>query len=505
MKKEIKIIILISIITLFLVNLPILYFSLFPKERYFFLGRNAINSQETYPNISFIEQSKQGKNLLENLYTTEKQTPTLIKPLYWFIGKTAKLVSISSVVAYHVSRIILSIIFFLVLYKFLLKIFPNSRQKLICYTFVLLASGLGVFVHTILPTSSDLSIPESNTFLSLADAPHLILSQILMLAGFNFFLNFMNSKKKTISILIMTFSFLFLGFEYPISTIVVIPVILILVVIKKKNYLYAILVGLLTLLVFLIQKYGIFSNPTLLSPSPLSYITGFGLLLPLGIIGAESFLKRKDTASYLVLIWTTIGFILVYGPFPFQKGLATGLHIPITILATSGFLTLSQKIKKEWKQIFFGLIITILPLTSLYAIYNNFSEINKDIPSNYYYSITTSEYRAFEWLKNNSSSKDTILSNWFYGNIIPGLTGRKIYIGHKVQTKDFDTKVQKTDTFLLNTNTTSSLEYLQENNISYIFLGSNDAMLKYGFKPNTKSFLQKVYSKDDISIYKVIY
>jgi hypothetical protein len=133
MKKEYKHIILISCLVIFLVNVPILFFYLFPKDGLFFLGRRVINSQDLYTYLSYIEQSKQGSWLLQNLYTTEPQTGTLVRPSYVLIGKFAHIFNLTSLAAYHVARVFFSIIFCAVLYQFIKKLFDKSDERILAF------------------------------------------------------------------------------------------------------------------------------------------------------------------------------------------------------------------------------------------------------------------------------------------------------------------------------------------------------------------------------------
>ena len=95
------------------------------------------------------------------------------------------------------------------------------------------------------------------------------------------------------------------------------------------------------------------------------------------------------------------------------------------------------------------------------------------------------------------------MANWFYGNLIPGITGRKVYVGHRVQTPFFDQKIEKMNWFLVNRNSKEAYNFLKSNGITYIFLGKNDSMLKYGFKPFEKPYLVEVYNRNDVLVFRI--
>jgi hypothetical protein len=44
---------------------------------------------------------------------------------------------------------------------------------------------------------------------------------------------------------------------------------------------------------------------------------------------------------------------------------------------------------------------------------------------------------------------------------------------------------------------------LKDNNITYLYLGGNDSILTYGFKPEKKPYLIKIYDEGQAKIYRV--
>lgn len=512
MKKENISAILIALIVLIVVNLPMLYFSLFHQANLIFLGRRFINPEDTYPYVSLIEQARQGKILFENLYTSEVQAPSLFMPSYLFIGRVASFLNLSSIAAYHGARIIFSIIFFFVVYKFLSKFFEEPKKRLLAFVIILTSSGFGFFLNKITPSSTDLWMPESNTFLTLADAPHFILSQVLMLSGFYLFLGFIE-KKKIIYIAGSSLLFLLLSFEYPFAILVVAPTIIFTCLLMGLPILESISL-------LLINSFGIVNlaieaykngftkfwglQSVLQPPSPSSYLVGYGLLIVFALFGIEEFLKKNRAAEKLVIIWIFSCAVPLYSPFAFRGRIVDGLHLPISILATCGLLSVASLIKKSWSKTLIVASLIILPLSSLYSVVRDFENLAKGPDQIHYSYISKPELEALNWLKEQTNSRDIILSNWYFGNLIPGLIGRKVYLGHETWTISFEQKVQATNTFLLNPNVFAAEGFLTQNGITYIFLGINDPIITYGFQPGLEPFLERSYFKNGVSIYKVV-
>lgn len=516
MKKEYKHVILISFIVIILVNLPLIFFFVFPKDGLTFLGRRVINSQDMYTYLSYIEQSREGKWLLENLYTTESQKATLIRPSYVIIGKFAALTHTSSLFGYHAGRIGFSIIFCIVLYAFIRKLFEKESHRLVAFILVLSSSGLGFLLGNIFPQSSDLWIPESNTFLTLSESPHFILSQILMLLGFMMYVSFLEKKRLRFAAL-SCLCFVPLAFEHPFDLIIAIPVIFLFALWERKvSITKTVFICLICLMGLMYPLLELKLNPLYaleqiqgasISPAPINYLLGFGFLIPLALVGAEKYFKSKKNIVKLLFVWIAIGYILLYAPVSFQRRMSEGLHIPIAIFASVGLVHLSERINKRLRQLTIPVLafcVVLLSCGSFYSLWNDYSTIAKNTSTNYYYFISRKDKEAIDWLGNNSERGDIILSNWFYGNLIP-MIGRKVYVGHTAQTIHFDDKIARVNAFLIDQDIFSSITFLHQNNIKYIYLGKNDAMKQYGFKPDEKEFLNKVYDNEEASIYKVTY
>ena len=499
-----------------------------PKEGLGFLGRRDINSQDLYTYVSFIEQSKDGRFLFENLYMSEEQDPRLLRPSYIIIGKAAWLFGLPPIWAYHLARIVLTIVFMAVLYSFLKQFFENQFWRIAAYVLILTSSGFGLFVGKWAGNSADLWIPEAITFLSLAEAPHFILAQILMIAGFALFLKGLESQKLKHFVL-AALTFFALAFEHPFNLGVVVATILLttawITATRPNVNKLKITRGLLIILFFSLlgvvyQIYEISQNHVLqswaaqnklISPDPLQWFLGYGAIIFLALVGAEKFLKENKPGQILIISWVATSAALLYSPIFFQRRFSEGLHIPLAIMATFGVFAIPSlfakyvvpKARTTLATFSVWAIILFLSISSFGAVANDVDAIQSDSLSYYYYHLLKSEMTGLKWLKNETNKNDIIMANWFYGNLIPGAIGRKVYVGHHVQTPFFDRKINLINKFLLNKNSAEAHRFLKENGITYIFLGKNDSMLEYGFKPFEKPYLLDVYNKGDVLIFKV--
>lgn len=418
MKKQTIIAIIFSAFVILAVNSPLIYFYLFPKNGMEFLGRGHINSQDVYTYVSFIEQAKRGAAVFQNLYTTEPQKPSLIRPSYFIIGQAAKITGVSSIAAYHVARIILSIIFCFALYRFLKHFFDKENELTTTFAMVLTASGLGFAVANFLPDSIDLWIPEAVTFLSLFEAPHFILSQILLLSGYIFFLEYLKNKSAQ-DLILLGLMFFALSFEHPFNLVTVVPTLSLTYFFSRKKLDPALLLAGVAAIGLVIQVILTITNPTLLSwqaqnnlppPAPSAFLIGYGLITLLALVGIEEKMREGLYPQIkLLLTWIAVTFVLAFSPINFSRRLLEGVHVPIAILASIGLSATLIKFGKDSRKAVAFIIICVLSLSSVYAIFKNFEVINQDVKDNYYYHITKEEAKAIEWLGENSAPNDIIL------------------------------------------------------------------------------------------------
>lgn len=516
----------IAVLVLCISNISIIVPSVIKKDSLIFLGRRAINSEDVYTYVSTIEQVRQGRTLVENQYTSEPQAPSLFRPSYILIGNVARIMNISSMNAYQLFRVIFSVIFYVILYQFLSLYFDAPKKRLLAFIIALTASGLGFLFVNWLPGSIDLWIPEAFSFLSFAEAPHFMLSFTLLLTGFYFFIKYLK-KENVLLLLPMFLSFLLLSFEHPFDIIFVVPVLFITALWNKTPFIKSLVIACIGGIGVLYQIFETYNNPIikawqsqnlLLSPSPASYLAGFGLLIIFGLFGLQIFTNEQKIEQKLVISWIVVTAFLLYAPINFQRRFVEGVEIPLAIASATGIFYIIDRYKSKVKDSVFekdklkiaytsGLLLTViiivLSLSSFYVIYRDFKTYTTDSKDLPYYYIKPENLEGIQWLSRNSTFKDTVLCNVYFGNIIPGIIGRKVFLGHYIQTIDLNNKIQTANSFLLEKDNKKAVDFLKDNHITHIFLGVNDSMATYGFKPDEKNYLTKEYDKDGVRIYFV--
>lgn len=499
-------------------SLPYTYGSLSSKKDLYFLGRSVVNGADTYPLLANIESARQGKIILPNLYSIESKTPFMIRPTYLFLGNVATVLRLESITAYHVGKFSLAVVFVFVLWKFIGLFINTKKKKWIALIIVLLSSGFGYFVKNDLPLSIDLWVPESNTFFSLIESPHFISAQIFLLCALYFLYKYSKNLRKTTYLLISSLFASFLILEHPFMipfVFVYVPLSLLITQGKKglqmfKNIvLYFLLPLLTTSVIYYLYLHSLSarlmnSQNILTTPSFIHVASGYGLLIVFSFLGALR-LNIKQTKNKLLVTWVLLGFVLIYAPVSYQRRLIEGLHIPLALLSAIGIFYVFEKMKKRMSV--YGpalLLFLVLIATNVYNVWHMISSYSLDTATAYTYHISATEFGAMRWLRDNTNDGDVVLASFYFSNIIPGITGRFVFNGHRIQSYKSEEKQELVDRFMGASDSEFRVRFLRANKIHYIFFGKNDPYNQYRSSFQEEPYVKKVFDREGVLILKIV-
>ncbi|MFH1187473.1 MAG: hypothetical protein V1688_01270, partial [bacterium] len=251
-------------------------------------------------------------------------------------------------------------------------------------------------------------------------------------------------------------------------------------------------------------------------------LTSYGGLIIFGLVGIllslKYFYNKKypisnirqpisDNKLLFLLVWAITQFTLIFMPFRFQRRLTEGLQISLTFLTIMAAVYLKEKFKKSPFNIFFNkfsliiIFILVFTLSNLFVVKMDmeyFSEKNR------LFYFDEQQIESYKFLKNEVSCEDVILSGIINGNAIPGVAGRKVYLGHvNVETLYYDSKLAYAQWFFKdNGNDEKKINFLQENNIKYIYYSEYEKEMG-NFQPAEKSYLEQIFVNGFAIIYKI--
>ena len=542
-KQNKKFLILMIITVEVITILPTIYGYAATPPGFRFNGMPHLTPGDFHLYLSYFEQAKQGFLVFRDLYTGEEQVPIIFNPFFLIFGLIGKIFNLSNIAIHHLARIVLIPPLTIALFVFFSRTFKEKMHIRLAMLLAAFSSGLGFYAAPFFQNNPDFSakpmdlwVPEFNIFLTVLRNPLYIAALTLIILTFLAFIKAIekNQIKWSIAAGLAAFS-LFLIHPYHVLTIYAIPLtwIISLIIINKKidfshlkhfivlffiSVTPAIYIVYLTLTDLITHnRYGAVSGaPPVVWVTLISYGFLFFLAIPSGLSFLKKFLKKQTDEIFngnilsFCLLWIIIGFILVYFPlFMHGRRLTLGLEIPLVVFSTLAMINIQntnwhRRLKKiiDTGVAFLIFFILFFAPSNIYALISNFQ-----VYANKYYEVvyTPNEiYQALNWLKNNTiMEQDVVLSSLYYGNLIPGIIGRTVYVGHSPETAFFNLKERWLFAFFAqNRSENFELKFLKDNRITYIFY-TPDLEKSGTWRPENKTYLSKVFENDRAAIYVV--
>jgi hypothetical protein len=497
-----------------------------------YTGVHYLTPGDTNTYLATIESTKQGDNIALNLYTGEPQRRIFISPLWLSVGWLAKIFNLSNLLALHLARSLLVIIFVFIMYLLLAYLFQSPRKRKWMLILILFSSGLGAFfnpflfnVNNLYEHPTDMWVVESITFLTLYHSPHVIASLILIVLIFLLMLLAFEHNKLRYSIGAGVAGF-FLVWFHPFNgptVYVTLGTFIVLLAWWRRRIAWPqikhfIVFGCFpipaALYLYLISRVdwviGHWSAQNILpSPSIWMYLIGYGFLLIFALLGLWISLKKPDNKRIFIISWLISSAMLIYAPLAFQRRMSEGLHIPIVLLAGAGIFYLVGRWQAPSKMnvplktyIVVIFMIIFLPLSNIQLLGQDIYvyQTKKTLP----YYLYAEEVAAMHWLRDNAGKTEIIFSSAYMGNFIPAYSGRIVWIGHGPQTINLQEKLLFNDWFWrTDASQMQKRQFLKENLIRYVFYGRKEREMG-AYNPTTKDYLQPVYQNSQVTVYKVL-
>jgi hypothetical protein len=408
-------------------------------------------------------------------------------------------------VVFHLARLLGGFALLWMIYELIARITAAIDLRRRAWWIVALSSGVGWLAVLLGHThSSDWSIPESNTFYSLMANAHFALAAAIMIG---MFIGVLETHSLSIGrIVTLSVLSLALAIVQPFAPFVVYAVLgVTLLVIWRRAafpraaFTAAFVAGLITAPLLLYLYSSTQSDPVLNvwsqqnqtpSPPPLDYLLGYGLLWPFAFFGARQAWRRKSDWDVLLIVWILVTLPLLYAPFPLQRRLSLGLHVPIGILAAIG---ISEIMRAAWPR---RAVIGVTLLTSLLIELALWGGALAGNPNIY---LSTNEAAALNWLQQNAPRDAVVLSSPEMGGFIPAFAGQRVVYGHPYETVAAQQREQLGKDFFAGA--LDEAQVLRTNDVSYLFVGPRE--LKWGQVDVQQLPVEEVFSVGDVKVYRV--
>lgn len=243
-------------------------------------------------------------------------------------------------------------------------------------------------------------------------------------------------------------------------------------------------------------------------------LVSYGLLVPFALVGAYRRLKRADRVSLALATWFVVHAFLIYAPVVFQRRLTQGFQFPLVILAFEGLLLLRRRLvaTRLGSRLLTG--AGSAPLTALFLVVGFGLSTATVYGSEYTLVLTPNahslgsvvylpkdEVAAYGWLRTHSKPNDLTLGRSVTGLFAAGLSGRRTFVAHPVETLDFDRKRDEALAFYEAYSSAERLLFLRQNTVEFVLETNRERGL--GRPLATEQFLTRVFSGPTTAVYRV--
>ncbi len=421
--------------------------------------------------VAMLRAGMQGEWAYSFRFTTEPHSPQYIRMFYITLGQLNRILQVEPERLYHAARWFFGIAALLALYRLLGRIFASRRSRWIAFFLVAAGSGFG-FMERMFGwgpdqiTPVDLWLIDAYLLFSLAIFPHFAFTLALMCTGITGYLDYLE-KGDFRNLGIVIGAALIVQFVNPIAYASVNIMLFALTILrwwKNSRVIWreAWAPGFIALaqLPFLLHNFLLLNDDPLwsrfiaqnvtLSPAPIYYVLGFGLFWLFGLIGAALAFKKRDPIPLAAFAWLLSAFIFAYVPWATQRRFLLGITIPFGILSAYALEWISAQITCHAGPLsrrvpaLILLVVSFMSMTSIvlspaYAVYLE----SHPAASFYPHSLDP----AFTWIARNTQQDDFILGTEDTGQLVAQKTGRRVYLGHPMETLYYPEKLEEVRAF----------------------------------------------------------
>lgn len=468
--------------------------------------------------LSWIGQASRGEFLFYNFSVSSAFSPSgsMFHPIFLSLGVISGWSQISPMMIYYISLSVVAGFLVFTMYRFF-SLLANSivlrKTSIILFVF---ASGIGSLVYA---PPSFYNLPEFSMFVRMNQYLLGSIDTILTIALFLLAIESFPSPRvrDTLGIGVML-GMLFLIHPYVVPP-VVLTLFLFLVFLSRKRHTpfpwFPAFFGMIPLLLsIIIHSYSLAADQSFAlwffggmhtdAHDIFALLLGFGLLLPLALVGA--FVVRKEhwnPPMLLLFIWSFSMLFFMIQPFFSEAGRRFGEQLFIPLVFFSAVFLSRTFFEKSGRWFsFMGLLIVLLLSWGnvSYFFANSSSLLFGGVLREYNLDrLSSRELGVIEKLKNVANKDDLVISGGGMGSIFPIFLNIRSVFGHPSLMADSEASA-----FLLFRSLSREVDVLSV--WGKVFPGTryliiDDEFRSYGYSENIHTSAEKIYEKDGIMIF----
>jgi hypothetical protein len=487
---------------------------------------------DTFTYLAWMRQSANGHLLLCDLYTTEPHDCEFFFPIWIALGFASRLMGGSLAATFHAGRLFAALLLLITARSVARRVMKSRRRIRFALWLYALSGGLGWLVYALnnkggllnpgaTSGAIDLNLPEAIAFRSVYAQVHFAVGAALLCGAINLlFIALAQQKRKYALMAGGLVSLLAVAHPYQIVVAAAVAACAVLLwpllAASQETLLnrYAAALGaaaafaLASLpgamyLIYLTRFNEALSawvrEVETLSPSPVEYILGFGIV---GAFAIAGFRLMRNQNGRLLLIWAAAQAALLYAPTAFQRRFVEGLQLPLAVAASVAIFWLANRMK-NYKTIFLMAVLVLASLTNAGFLIGQIAVSNGTAGASDPRRYAPGDLAAaFDWLSRNAEQDAAIMSSYMTGNIAPSMTGLRVFLGHYNLTLNSGEKSEQVAAFYSGRLASESARrLLTDSRVKYVIYGPFEREISASFI--APDWLSLVWSASDVQVYRV--
>ncbi|MDO8560107.1 MAG: hypothetical protein Q7S23_03700 [bacterium] len=467
-----------------------------------FIGVRTLLPADPPVYYSYLRQIQDGSWTLRDIFTAEPQPVGTLNVLWLTLGTVGRLLALSPITTFHVSRVLLGVVLLVVLYRGIAWFLADRWERVAAFALTL-SGGVGIWLVPFLPHAEyldrgagyrwpvDLWLPWSSPMLSLGSSPHLVASwallvgTILLVAGAAEQRSFKASWAAGIAAAVL------LNFHpYHWPTLLAVPVGWLLLRWRNVHrmpldvapYLLPLVLavgGSLAYHAWLLSVDPVSAARALQNISrlpPLPYVlAGLGAVVVLAAFGARTYFARTETSRWWIGAWLAAAMVLTLLPSQFQARYLQGLLFPLGIIAAPAAVTMLRWVKRRggWPGASVAIVLAAAVLLgSPLGIAARDLQYYRKFPASYYF--PNDFFTAAAWAREHIRPGEAILAAHDSGMWLGAFTARTMYFGHGDETINSAAKRPVVEQFYASSDPALRAALLKRTGARYVWYGFLD-------------------------------
>lgn len=507
--------------------LPVLVGLLLRPSGYAYPGTTTIAPGDTPVYYSYIDQGRQAGPFMRDVFTSENFGPTLWQPLWWLVGRLAAWCRIGTPLAANAARVLAVPVLTAALWSALRWLFADRRSRRVGFVIALFGGGIGGLLTTLWPhlmtawaqPPPDLWVSEAYPFLSLWASAHFLLvtaAIVYVLTAMERIDGRMTWRNMCCPVVVAVATLSVHPFHI-ITWMMVWMTMTIARWVKDGRFPWRYAAAWIVILiaaspVWLYYGLGLRFDPLVSGravqnvnlAAPIGIIViGIGFLLPLALWGAWRHAHASPQRLWLIA-WAGATSVAMYMPLAFQRRLSQALIVPFAWLAVPAILVLWDRFRQPAVRVAVGAGLAIGLLVSPAAVIHTITQAflaERQSPQEYFY--LSPEYQALVRFMQSSGAPDVpLLASLGDSNILAGLTGQTVYVGHPVETIHFEAKYAAMKKFYGRDDETVAAQFARYQGICFILDSPRSRTYGRSLGRESWPFLQKIWSGPTMTLYR---